>query len=576
MSPSLRMKMQDLVAVLLAFLLTFILAAGSPPAAGQDTPSQPVNAGAADNITTLPAPTVMTKYGQLAGAVGRSNSWTWKGVPYARPPVGDLRWRAPRPPEAWDGVRQSTDQFDMATQMAMSKTWMPQGNISGGEDCLYLNIWRPQSENGNLPVYIYLHGGANNFGGARLYDGSAIASISNMVVVVPQYRLGPLGWFNCPSLKEGVTVEEASGNFGTLDTVQALRWVRENIAAFGGDPDNVTVAGQSAGGHNIMNLLISPLARGLFQRVLCESAGLDLATMDEGIRMANATVENLLIADGKAADHAAAAALRSSMSNAEAAAYLRSKSAGEIIRAQLNDRGSLEFHPAYIDGTVIPSGLLEAIGTGNYSRVPIILGSNSDEAKSFLPLMGGSIPTSSFHRWSDLYKVLDGKMALDEVMPLKLDRDIYDLASFLGSRNFKAVHVDSVARKLKEKQEDVYCYLFKWGGTGSGPAPYDFIFGAAHAVEIPFFFGWPRDAFGYAFTAENQQGREALQKAMMSFAAHFALTGDPNPPGAGPAAWEQWSNAEGGPKCMVFDATMTEAKLGMMYSEVAATGTRQR
>jgi para-nitrobenzyl esterase len=192
--------------------------------------------------------------------------------------------------------------------------------------------------------------------------------------------------------------------------------------------------------------------------------------------------------------------------------------------------------------------------------------------KNFLPLMGANIPTSSFHRWADLHKVLDGQMALDEVMPLKLDRDLYRLCGFLGSRNFKAVHVDSVARKLKEKQDDVYCYQFKWGGPGSGPAPYDFIFGAAHAVEIPFFFGWPRDAFGYAFTEENRKGREALQKAMMAYAARFAATGDPNPPGGGLATWEEWSNKDGGPKCMVLDATLTETKLDMMYEEVTTRG----
>lgn len=573
---SLKMKIRNLVIVLLASVLTFVLAATSLPAAGQDKPAQSVHPAAADNITTLPAPTVLTKYGQLAATAGRGNSWTWKGVPYARPPVGDLRWRAPQPPQAWDGVRQSTDQFDMATQMAMSKTWIPQGNIVGGEDCLYLNIWRPQGDGKDLPVYVYFHGGANNFGSARLYDGSAVASISNMVVVVPQYRLGPLGWFNLPALREGVSAEEASGNLGTLDTIQALRWVRENISAFGGDPDNVTIAGQSAGGHNIMNLLISPLGRGLFQRVLCESAGLNLATMDEGAKMANTTVENLLIADGKAVDRAAAAAMLSRLTNAETAAYLRAKSASQIIRAQINDRGSMEFHPAYVDGTVIPAGLLEAIGSGNYNRVPIILGSNADEARNFLPLMGGNFPTSNFHHWSDLYEVLDGKLALEEVMPLKLDRDIYWLAGYLSSRNFKAVHVDTVARRLKEKQDDVYCYLFKWGGPGSGPAPYDFIFGAAHAVEIPFFFGWPRDAFGYAFTEENRPGREALQKAMMAYAAQFAWAGDPNLPGAGLTAWLEWSNAEGGPKCMVFDASLTEAKLGMMYTEVAAPRTLQR
>ena len=159
-------------------------------------------------------------------------------------------------------------------------------------------------------------------------------------------------------------------------------------------------------------------------------------------------------------------------------------------------------------------------------------------------------------------------MTLDEVMPLKFDKDLYQACGYYASRNFKARFVDSNARALREKQDSVYCYLFSWGGTGSGPSPYDFIFGAAHAVEIPFFFGWPRDTFGYAFTAQNRDGRVQLQKAMMSYMKNFAVTGNPNMQGGNLPSWEPWSNETGRPKCIVFDADFTDAKISMMAEEV--------
>jgi para-nitrobenzyl esterase len=529
---------------------------------------------AVDSIISAAKTTITTRYGKLAGTVGRGITYTWKGVPFSAPPVGDLRWRAPRDPAPWQGVRHSTESYNQAMQLNMGKTWIPTGTIGGSEDCLYLNVWRPMNEDKNLPVYVWIHGGGNNFGSAKLYDEARLAATSSMVVVVIQYRLGPLGWFNHPALKSGVTLEEASGNFGTLDTIQALKWVKENIAAFGGNPDNVTVAGQSAGGHNVMNLVISPLAGRLFHRAIAQSGGMTVQTVDKGMEMANATIDKLLLADGKAPDMSAAKAMRTTMSNREIAQYLRSQSAEQLIKAQTNERGHMDFHPAYVDGVVLPGNWQAVIESGNYNKVPLILGSNSDEMKNFLPLFGGVVPTSNGHHWFDLYQVLDGKMALDEVMPLKFDKDLYEACGYYSSRNFKARFVDSNARLLREKQDSVYCYLFKWGSPGSGPSPYDFIFGAAHAVELAFFFGWPRDSFGYAFTDQNKAGRDELQKAMMIYIRQFALTGNPNAAGGNLPAWGQWSNAADGPKCIVFDATFNEAKIGMMTEEVTASAVK--
>jgi para-nitrobenzyl esterase len=167
---------------------------------------------------------------------------------------------------------------------------------------------------------------------------------------------------------------------------------------------------------------------------------------------------------------------------------------------------------------------------------------------------------------------LDGSLTLNDVMPSQFDRDLYEASGYYGSRNWKATYMDSIARQLNTKQDDVYCYFFKWGGKGSGPQPYDFIIGAGHATEIPFFFGWPRDTFGYAFTSENRGGWAALQTDVMSYASQFARTGNPNKYGSGLPVWERWSNDAVAAKCIVFDGTFTQAKISMMNDELTVQG----
>jgi para-nitrobenzyl esterase len=518
--------------------------------------------------------TLNTKSGKVAGAAGYMNSWTWKGIPYAKPPINDLRWRAPADPEPWTCVRHSSDSYDVSAQREQSRMWIPTGRIVGSEDCLYLNIWRPKSDAKDLPVYFWLHGGGNSFGSGKLYDGSILASQSNLVVVSIQYRLGAMGWFNHPALKNGVTLEEKSANFGTLDTIKALQWVHENIRAFGGNPENVTVAGESAGCHNTLNLIVSPLGTGLFNRAICESGGLKLLTVEAGIAQANSTIDKLLVADGTARSSDEAVRYREKMTAKEIERYLRGKTAAELITVQIAERMKAGFHPAFIDGNVIPDTWLNTIASGKYNHVPIIIGSNEYELKPFEPLLGAAIPTSNGRKWSDLYKVLGGQLKLDDVLAGQFDKDLYEACGYYGTRYWKANNVDSIARQLKQQQDNVWAYLFKWGGVGSGPSPYDFIIGAGHATEIPFFFGWPRDTFGYAFTEQNRQGRQGLQKAVMFYAAEFAATGDPNAPDSTLPRWETWSNTAGGPKCIVFDGAFTEVKIDMMTEEVTAESVR--
>jgi para-nitrobenzyl esterase len=550
-------------------------------------------------------PIAKTDYGKLKGYVNEDNDvLVWKGVPYAKPPVGDLRWAAPQDPAPWHGVRDATSPANKCTQLFTTEEWLRTGVVDpdSSEDCLYVDIYRPKRptyEWERLPVYVWIHGGSNNFGSARQYDGSVLAARSDVVVVVVQYRLGPIGWLHHPAIQtKGVDKLTDSGNFGTLDHVQALKWIRDNIDAFGGNPHNVTVTGESAGAHNTMNLVISPLAKGLLHKAMSESGGMRTVppetTTDPkivpGRIQANDIIEKL-IRFKENVDATTAKTRRIAMeTDGTLEAYLRETTAGDFFLAILK-YGSVPTFPAIEDGTVMPvGGWIPAIEAGKYNKMPIILGSNEYESKSFMPLYGPSIkplgvPSGSYN-WFNLINVLrkDLPLTVNDVLPTQRDKDIYELTGYYGSRNWKAKFVDTVAHELAKVQDDVYAYQFNWGGIGSGPSPFDFIYGAGHAAEIPFFFGADQGLFGYPFVPANEAGRKDLQHAMMEYLKYFAWTGNPNhyfpcPPWLTKWShftclprWKEWSSDPGKPKAIVFDADLNQAQITMMNDELTVEG----
>jgi para-nitrobenzyl esterase len=551
-----------------------------------------------DNHDTI----AKTDYGKLRGYVDENQEvLVWKGVPYAKPPVGDLRWKAPEDPEPWHGVRDAISPAPKCTQLFTTEEWIRTGVVDpdSSEDCLYVDIYRPERpayHNERLPVYVWIHGGSNNFGSARQYDGSVLANRSDVVVVVVQYRLGPIGWFYHPALQTGgVDMLSDSGNFGTLDHAQVLKWIHKNIDAFGGNPHNVTVTGESAGAHNTMNMVISPLGKRLFHKAMSESGGMQTVTTASARLSANGYIEKL-IRFKENVDAATATARRIEMeTNGTLKAYLKATTAGDFFLAILK-YGSVPTFPAIEDGTVMPvGGWIPAIQAGKYNKMPIILGSNEYESKSFMPLYYSfvkplGVPSSSY-TWFNLIDVLKGKtksdgtpLTVDDVLPKQDDKDTYEIAGYYGSQNWKAKYVDTVAHELVKVQDDVYAYLFKWGGPGSGPSPFDFIYGAGHASEIDFFFGDGQGLFGYPFVTANEAGRKDLQRAMMEYLKHFAWAGNPNyyfP--CSPwlqkwshfsylPRWKEWSNDPGAPKSIVFNADLNHAQIGMMNEELTIEG----
>ena len=498
---------------------------------------------------------VRTLYGKVEGKVSGDEVMAWKGIPYAKAPVDDLRWKAPRDPDAWSGTLKAYAFSSQCTQYDLT------GSIKGSEDCLYLNIWRPTSKDDDLPVYFWIHGGGNSMGAAseKGYDGANLASNCNMVVVSVNYRLGPLGWFTCEALRSDEPGAEFdnSGNYGTLDLVKALTWVKDNIVAFGGDPGKVTVAGESAGAINIFSLLISPLAEGLFHGAIAQS-GMPIALpVAAGEESAREVILKLLVADETAPNKAAAQTRLNQMSDVEIGTYLRSKTADQLLSAYENTGfGMISFPFIFEDGAVIPEGGFDALETGEYpNKVPMIIGSNKEETKIFL-FMASLFSEDPFENKDDLYQKV----------------------ASVTSDLWKVKGVDEMARKMTSSagQPAVYAYQFLWGAAGASgtsviPGEYGLKLGACHAMDIPFFFGnW--DFFsilsGEVFTAGNRPGRESLSGEMQAYVAQFVRTGDPSPAGSGSVEWQPWSNTAGGPKCILLDADLNTARIAMSTAEL--------
>lgn len=475
--------------------------------------------------------------GRIVGSVGSYGSFQYLGIPYAKPPVGERRWAAPEPFGRWEGTHQALSHGAPCPQFGspLAGLPIPTDAIGGAEDCLYLDVYAPTdakpvaSGATGLPVLFWIHGGGNVIGQAANYDGGYLAATRDVVVVAINYRLGPLGWFRHASLRHGAgNSAEQSGNFGVLDMIEALGWVRRNIGAFGGDAGNVTIFGESAGGRDVYALLRAPAARGLFHRAIAQSGGLRSSTLAEAENFAddaepgrrgssNEILLAMKIADGAAVDRASARKQLSAMSPVDTAAYLRSKSAADVLLAYRREANEslLDVPQMFPDGTVLPaSPALEGFATaGGHADVPVMIGTNRDEDKLFL------------------YANPEHVRQLFWLIPQLREPQRYAAMAEHGSRLWKASGADEPAAALQRGgAPGVYVYRFDWDeepsllGSDLGE-----MLGAAHGFEIPFVFGHfdLGDAADILWTTENAPGRKKLSEQMISYWVNFARTGVP-------------------------------------------------
>jgi para-nitrobenzyl esterase len=492
-----------------------------------------------------------------------TNTNSWKAIPYAKPPVGALRWRAPQPPEKRSAPL-NADKFCQICPQYIDHDRNPVTAqvVLGNEDCLYLNIWSPKNATGKLPVFFWIHGGGNSIQLPLLsmQDGGILAARGNMVVITVNYRLGPMGFLSHPALKTGDAAAD-SGNFAILDLIQALKWVQANISNFGGDPGNVTIAGESAGGQNVYCLVSSPVAKGLFHRAISESGVIRPSTPQRGEAHINGILAKMMVKEGNAADEKAAMAALAGMPARDVEAYLRSKKPQDFLEMYPEGKtvGMIQFPTAFGDGNVLPVDFYEALTSGNYNKVPMILGTNKEEVKLFirnLPLFAGSLQ--------------DGSLLKD---PAKME--LYNLAAKYQSDAWKVMAVDEPARIMRDNdgQPFIFTYQFLWGAGGSAnnviASPLNFMLGSCHAMEIDFVFGTQKASLGaYVFSDKNKPGRVALSNAMMDYWSQFALTGNPNRDKSGLPKWAPWSNIQGFPKTLLLDADLEKAKITMTRSDL--------
>lgn len=488
---------------------------------------------------------VQTKYGLVSGYLD-NGTWCWKGIPYATPPVGQLRWKASIDPGPWIGTRKTT-KFGSAAAQIMSIM----GPI-GSEDCLYLNIWRPKSHETELPVYVYIHGGGNSIGSSATssYHGIAVAKKSNMLYVSVNYRLGAMGWFMHPAVTGTGSSKDKSGNYGTLDLVKSLEWVRDNIRSFGGDPSNVTIAGESGGAFNVLSLLVSPSTQGLFHQAVVESGIASVWSTEEAITQSKDLLVALLIKDGQAANEEEAEKYTSEMQNDEINEYLRSKSAFTITKSiPKMDFEMAQWRTIFADGAVIPKEGYDVFSSGEWAnKVPVIIGCTRDEMKLF------------------------GHFREDTSLTTRE----YDLVWGYHSMLWRVNGVDSPASKMTAKSDvPIYVYRFDWGspddsGISVLPGNKGQELGAHHGAEIPFFLGTSGSEFailvGKTHTKDNQPGREKLTDLCMNYLANFARSGNPNDDDL--PRWPKWNNIEGLDKVIVLDADNTDLKVSYLNERI--------
>jgi para-nitrobenzyl esterase len=450
--------------------------------------------------------------GTLAGVHGSDPTvMVYRGVPYAAPPVGDLRWRPPQKADSWEGVRQAEEfapgciQHLARSRPPWTEEFMHQGSVS--EDCLYLNVWTAaNSAAAERPVLVYIHGGgfSEGSGSVAVYDGEELAK-KGLVVVTINYRLGALGFLAHPELT-AESPNNASGNYGLLDQVAALRWVKQNIAAFGGDPNNVTIAGQSAGAMSVYLLTASPLAAGLFHRAIIESGPGGLASFGlSSTRTLAGPLPEAENAGTRAAAAWGAASLRE----------LRALPADSLAASPAAASPPIRFGPV-IDGYFLPADVDTIYARGQQNDVPLLTGFNADEA-SASPGYGKA--TAEQFRKTAQERYGESADAFLALYPADTDEEAGN-AQKTSQRDVAAVALQRLAAKRQRTtRADAYLYYFERGI----PWPEHPEFGAFHTGEVPYVFNNLK-VLDRPWQAVDRE----LADAVSSYWVNFASRGDPN------------------------------------------------
>jgi len=477
---------------------------------------------------------VEIRSGRVRG-VRRHGLWSFSGIPYAASPEGPRRWRPPAAPEPWTGIRES-DSFGPIAPQSPGLVELSLGGEPDehSEDCLSLNVWTPGLDGGRRPVMVWVHGGSfvSGSGAGALYRGGMLAREGDVVVVTINYRLGLLGFLAHPALEEpGRTWLDGEpwsgfGNWGLADQVAALKWVGDHIEAFGGDPGNVTVFGESAGGMSVTALMATPAASGLFHRAIVESGPPNVYSADRAAR----TAEEL-------AAHLGVPMTRQALERVPADELVRA--AAELGQAGRSDLSGLLMMPV-VDGGLLPAPPDDAVRSGSASRVPLVIGTTRDETTFFA--VGNakidSLSEDGLRHWVErlvpdpgaadrlINTVREARRSRSEAVAPK---DLWvaistEFAFRLPSIRFADAHAAAAAPGV-----GTYCYLFTWESPVFGG-----ILGSCHALEIPFVFGTVHHPGVQGFSGGGEAAL-ALSAAMRRDWLAFARSG-------GVDRWPRWES----------------------------------
>jgi para-nitrobenzyl esterase len=472
------------------------------------------------------AQTVSTQFGQIQGSLNGS-IYQFLGVPFAKPPVDTLRWKAPQNPNSWSGILSTTSFAPVCPQKRFE-----QGDttytIEGNEDCLYLNIWSPQITSGNKAVMVFIHGGGNQqggtsqtTGGTQIFFGKNLSERGDVVVVTIQYRLGPLGYLVHPGL-EAENINGVAGNYAVLDQILALQWVQNNIANFGGDPTKVMIFGESAGGVNVGNLLTTPLASGLFQRACIQSASPIINDYNDSKTKGIAYIDSFTTTG----------------TNVQKIAYMRSLDADSLLFFESSPLAGgvvqMNWQPV-VDNVVFNNYPTQIFQSGNFNKVPLIIGSNSEEVSLSVPqtvlpymvtaLINSTVPPPYQAQAFALYP--PGSNSTQA-------RASY--VGILSDAQFTSTTRRTAQCVSLNQTEPVWRYFF----THKHTIPQLATFGSYHGMELFYVFNnWENATLGSGILFKSAD--DSVQNVMLDYWVNFANTGNPN--GSGLVNWNQYQSS---------------------------------
>ena len=450
----------------------------------------------------------------------------WDDIPYAKPPINELRWKAPRRIDDSTNLILPKEQNFCVQRPSSLGGPGGDGPMVGTEDCLYLDVSAPvRNTNELLPVMFWIHGGGNTSGLKDLYDFNKMVRRHNVIVVRANYRLGPFGWFSHPSIQDFQTDLDKTSNFGTLDIIAALHWVKENIILFGGDPDNVTIFGESAGGHNVFSLLVSDKSKGLFHKAISMSGyTTSISPKDAYVQKEKSSTSSHTSSEIVKKIIEELPNKKETYSNEEIRNILFSLSTQDFFKHYANRETYEEIPLLTSDNIVIPeAGLRASLFNKEFvNKVPTIAGSNRDEVKLWLA-------TAEYFVELDFSAV--GSLLNIPNVKLK-DEDAFEAFNYYRSSAWKIRGVDIPLKGLYESgNSNLYAYRYDWDDHRRYVvADFKKLIGAAHATEIPLLAGNAKLVGGYPLSdLIYPAGRSKLftSRNMMRFWTNFAKNGEP-------------------------------------------------